>query len=406
MGGISDVAARAAGFLTHRDVAGQETRGRSVVWPHEAVTMTGSRYPWVLPLAAVALFFVPAAYLMQTKGAREQTGGIDLGDLGKDESTGALFGDDDFKALCKRTVFHAIVRGQDICVVDPTSLPASRSHALRVAVTSRIACATIAFGKIVYVERSGTGQELKAVSKEGKAGVIYSTRPDRPNGEARFIHSLSRSHSGRLLAFMVSRTNRWGDWRGQQLLVYDSDADQVRAVWRGDIQGPSSMIDPYKWVQPLPWSLEDEEVLVSTPSKAVLAINAKDGTSRKICEGGLPVGFLTGDTVLTLDQAGRIKWVVTKHDLKRGVATVCLRMDGVAEVRAPVLSPDRRYLSCVAAVVPEDFAPYSLYTLIVRLEDGKFARVDAEIVALSGVEDKAGTVPSRSATSTSTHPLP
>ncbi len=303
----------------------------------------------------------------------------------------ALLQDSKFQEVAQESRFQEINRRTRLCLLEmaPTELK-------RIGITSSqggFSCATRGASGYYYVEQlflgpSRPGEKLTLTGPANAPELIFSTDRGDDNGDPRPIHSLSLSHSGKLLCFMVSSDNTWGNWRNQSLMIYDVERRSLRTVWHGDI-APPLMYNPYEWAQPLPWSIDDTYVLVSTSHGDIISVDVETEEEKKICEGYLPVGFVSRNRLLVLRRSGGWwglpKWSLVEHDLNSRTTTLRVAITGPTEMRGPLISPDGKHVLFVAMIFPDgkEIMGVFLYTLIIRLGDLKHALIHAEITAWS-----------------------
>lgn len=314
--------------------------------------------------------------------------GIRLRSLLHERTRGDLLEDKDFRRLLAQSIAQGMGRGGGVVSVTVDSGQLAETEIVRVDPksfrTTGVHCATRGPEKVFYVVGE-SGEKLQMLDKQGVTTAIFAARTLRWSDGHRFIHSLSLSHSHRLLAFMVSSDN---SWRGHTLFVYDLDARKPTTIWKGDIRGPREMFSPYAWVQPLPWSLDDRSILISTPSKGIVSVDIAKRTVEKLCKGYLPIGFIRPEAVLVLERYRGWPWeppawIIARHNLKTNETARLVRVHGPSEMRAPVVSPDRAYLSFVALIYPGGKRQYGINhcTFLVSLKDLKYALIDAEVTA-------------------------
>lgn len=310
--------------------------------------------------------------------------------------TGPLLKDERFIEIVRTSKLQEIRQANQVralCLIDLTSKSLRRYNEFyKVSPKRRINCATRGDDKVFFVEdffaEPGKPTEiLQMIGDKGLPERIFSTNRAADGGDPRHIHSLSLSHSGRHLAFFVSADNRWRNWRNQSLMIYDTEKKTIQEIWKGDIQGSEVILNPYEWVQPLPWTPDDKKVLLSTSSEKILSIDIDSGAETNLCNGYLPIGFVEKDRYLVLKRGSLLstyKWRISSFDLQTGKETAIVNIAGPAAMRSPLVSPTGEYVSFVTRIFPllpgKDLY---LYTFIVRLDDLSYALVEAEITAWS-----------------------
>jgi hypothetical protein len=239
---------------------------------------------------------------------------------------------------------------------------------------------------ITYVEQSAHWKNLFVIAEPN---AIFTTRHDNSDLWDRKIHSLSISHSGKFLAFMVSSDNVHRNWENQNLWIYNFDQRAIQKIWRGSISGPTNVM---KCIQPLCWSFDDREVLLSTSNGKIISVNIYNGEQRKFCKAYLPIGFTNEDVLLVLREKGfftRNYWSIIEYNVNTKQEKQLVLFKGPEEMRAPVLSPDKRYISLIAKIYPEERAMKGIfyYTVFFDLQTHEWGLAKAEIIAWSEKKD-------------------
>ncbi len=313
--------------------------------------------------------------------------------------TGPLLDDERFINVLATTKLQEICDANtNICLLSMSPKGLTRQKLFDVLPDGRINSATRGHNKLFYVEDLVVadleklllvgppfpGEKLQIVrGKEGPETVLGTTLA-RVNADSKHIHSLSLSHTGNLLAFMVSGDKEWGNWDNHTLKIYDCAKKSTRDIWRGDIGG-GGMIDPYKWVQPLPWSPDDKKVLLSTSNGKIISIDVSTGSESELCNGYLPIGFVDADRFLVLRRSAwwfSRSWRIIRFDLRSKRAKPIVDISGPVELRAPLVSPGGDYVCFVGCILPRLYSlGVHLYTLVLRLDDLKYALFEAEVTA-------------------------
>ncbi len=245
-------------------------------------------------------------------------------------------------------------------------------------------------GKLCWVESQYEGEWLRYLGPDGNGGVICSVlRQDRDRGP-RHIHSLSLSPSGELLAFMVSGGNQLGNWRGHTLYVYDFASASTKGIWSGNIDGPSNMMNPYSFVQPLPWTDDGKKLFLSTLRGRILSITVESGEAEDLCGGSLPIG-VKGGSLLLVTRGERLRkgdarvWHIESLELDTKTVSAVADIVGPVELRAPLLSPDRSYVSCVVRAYPDGQPKlgFDFFTLFIDLESKKLSVLNFPVFSWS-----------------------
>jgi len=294
---------------------------------------------------------------------------------------GPLSEDSSFIETIKHTVLQEI--DDQLCLVDILTNPPSR----KIIFTDPriIPSATRHKGVVFVVRDTFLGEELNMMNHKSGIKTIYRGKHYFDDRLSIGIHSLSVSPSGNYLAFITGEKNNYlyKYWREQKLMIYDIKKDKVKELWRGDVAGSEGLLNPERWVQPLPWSPDGKEVLLSTPNKKIISVNISNGKQKEICNGFLPIGYIGSDILLTLEKGSGIKWSIYRHNIKTNGKEHLLIVKGPSGMRAPLLSTDKKYVSFVTCVFPGGKPRIGIYhyTFFLRLEDLKWAIIDAEITA-------------------------
>ncbi len=302
-------------------------------------------------------------------------------------ATGPLVREKDFARVLKSSELLEVYRGRAVLVNAETE-GLARTDLFKLPEGSwSLKCAVKAPKTLLVVEENAAGEFIKLVPAGGAPPrTVFSVPRPKRGGDIRHIHSLSLSSSGRRVAFMVSESNRWCDWRNHTLMVCDLPDGKAKAIWKGHINGPSELLNPYQWVQSLPWSPDDREVLVATGSGRIVSVDIAEAGTQDLGPGFLPIGFTKDRELLVLKRKGPIhppSWLVVRRNTQTMAEQAVVRITGPAELRAPLLSPDKDHISLAGMIYPggEGTKGVHQYTCIIRLADLKHALLGAEVIS-------------------------
>jgi len=275
-----------------------------------------------------------------------------------------------------------------LCLLGMDAAGLSRRQLLSVSPDGQIVCATFSGSRTFTVEEDHHGENVKVRTAIGEPEVVFRTPRGIDNSDPPHVHSLSVSPAGDRLAFMVSDRVDWASWDAQRLKIYDIAGRGLREIWHGDICGPTGILSPYAWVQPLPWSPDGKEVLLSVPPGDIVAVDVTSGSQRALCRGYLPIGFAAAQELLILERSGgrrAPRWCVAVYDQGTKRRRSVLDIAGPTEMRAPLLSPGGEYISFVARIFPGGTPRKGiyLYTLIIRRKDLAWGLISATVTGWS-----------------------